>query len=453
MNNERLKEHTYYVKGMHCASCEILLEKRLLEFPNIKFVDASNKNGAIIIKYIKEKPGIKELNKIFKENNYIFYNNFKKEDSKKDGSILNIISISFVVIVLFFLFQRLGIVDLVNVTSSSSLISFFFLGIVAGLSSCMALVGGLILSLSKQWSEIYSKNNSFIEKVQPHLMFNFGRLISYAFFGAILGVVGSKLQFSLSFTSFLVIGVSILMIVLSLQMLGVKYFQRIQFTLPRFFTRYIANENNFKGRYMPFLLGFFTFFLPCGFTITVQGLALISGNFIQGALIMFIFALGTAPTLLLIGISSIKISEIPQFFSKFLKIAGILVLFFALYNINSQFAILGIPNLNNLTNYNNSEGNLPPIINGQQIIKMDAFSFKYEPNYFKVKAGIPVKWEITDVGASGCTNAVISRALFEGQIPLSRGETSIKIFTPQKAGIYAFSCWMGMVSGTIEVVN
>ncbi len=70
-----------------------------------------------------------------------------------------------------------------------------------------------------------------------------------------------------------------------------------------------------------------------------------------------------------------------------------------------------------------------------------------------VKAGVPVRWEIQDTGTSGCTNAVISRNLFDGEIALTPGQTSIKEFTPAKAGKYRFSCWMGMISGTIEVAN
>jgi len=43
--------------------------------------------------------------------------------------------------------------------------------------------------------------------------------------------------------------------------------------------------------------------------------------------------------------------------------------------------------------------------------------------------------------------------LFSEEIALTPGQTSIKEFTPIKPGKYKFSCWMGMVSGTIEVVD
>jgi sulfite exporter TauE/SafE/plastocyanin len=339
--------------------------------------------------------------------------------------------------------------------------------------------------MSKQWAELYSDSNSTWKKIQPHLIFNVGRLFSYGVLGAALGAIGSKINCSLKFGPILVIAVSIIMIFLSFQMFGFKAFRKFQFTMPKFITRFIANESNFKGRYMPFLMGALTFFLPCGFTITTQGLALISGSAAQGGLIMFLFALGTLPMLLLIGLSSVKFLQKPHLSERFLKIAGILVLFFAVYNINSQLNVLGTFSLSDLsinstqisnqisntttldvvninstpayntnknTSYKNDEG-LAPIVNGKQILKMDASARGYSPNYFKVRAGVPVRWEITDIGTSGCTNAVISKSLFEGEIRLTPGQTSVKEFTPEKPGKYKFSCWMGMVSGAIEVVD
>jgi plastocyanin domain-containing protein len=85
---------------------------------------------------------------------------------------------------------------------------------------------------------------------------------------------------------------------------------------------------------------------------------------------------------------------------------------------------------------------------------MDASSTGYTPNTFTVKAGQPIRWEITDRGTSGCTNAIISHSLFDGPIYLVPGTTSIKEFTaPTTPSTYRFSCWMGMISGTIVIVN
>lgn len=458
--SKKIREHTFYVRGMHCTSCEVLIEKKLLELGNIKSVEASAAKGEVLIEYEGERLTIERLNEVFKREGYTF--------SDQPGEIINgskprelfaAVGIGLLIIVGFIGLNKLGLPGLIDVSSTSSLPMFFGLGLIAGISSCAALVGGLVLSMSKQWLGMYSEKTSTSEKLQPHLMFNAGRIISYAILGGVIGAIGSKLQISLTFTSVLIIAVSIIMFFLALQMLGVKAFRRFQFTVPKFITRRIADETKFQGKQMPFLMGALTFFLPCGFTITAQGLALISGSVIQGALIMLFFALGTLPALLVIGLSAVKFSQNPYRTDRFLRVAGVLVLFFVFYNIHTQLNVLGLPSFDDIridflqNSKTAQEGGLAPIVKGKQILKMNAFTFGYEPSYFKVKVGIPVRWEITDKGTSGCTNAVISRGLFEGEILLTPGQTSVKEFTPRKPGRYKFSCWMGMVSGVIEVVG
>ena len=467
-NNPVGQEHIYHVSGMHCASCEILVEKDLLKFKGIKSVEASVNNSKVVVEYEGSRPPIKDLNRIFKKHGYTFSDEpMATEKTSPKNQTFNTVVIALALIIGFFILIRSGLNSLVSVNSNSALITYFFFGILAGLSSCAALVGGLILSMSKQWIEKYSDSASTTKKMEPHLMFNAGRLASYAFFGGILGILGGTLKISLTWTSLLVMAVSVLMIMLALQMLGVRSLQRFQISLPKFITRRVADESKFQGRYMPLVMGALTFLLPCGFTLTAQGLALLSGSFWQGALIMFFFALGTTGPLLAIGLSSVKFSQNPNRTQRFLKVAGIVVLVFALYNINAQLNVLGAPSFSNLatakasstnsvTNNNSdqsTDSDLPPIVNGQQVIKMEASANGYQPNYFKVATGVPVRWEVTDTSTSGCTNAVVSRNLFDGQIDLTPGETSVKEFTPTKPGKYKFSCWMGMISGVIEVVE
>jgi len=290
-------------------------------------------------------------------------------------------------------------------------------------------------------------------------MFNTGRVVSYVVLGGTLGMIGSRLQISPQFTAYLIVAISFLMIALGLQMLGVRAFKKFQISAPKIATRYIANENNFQGKYMPFLMGAGTFFLPCGFTITAQSLALLSGNAFQGALIMGAFALGTVPMLLFIGLSSIKFSSKPHLAERFSKVAGFLVLFFALFNISSQMNILGFTGFGDIIKQSKvqnvvDEKDLPLIVDGQQVIRMTASASEDSPDYFKVKVGVPVRWEITaDNSAGGCNSSIVSSGLFSGAVNLIPGQVSVKEFTPQKVGKYRFSCQMGMISGIIEVIN
>lgn len=448
-----LKQKTYMVKGMHCASCELIIEKKLLTIPHVKTADASTSEGSLSITYENAAPNIDELNKFFKEENYRFSENEKSEIQEKKSFREYVYAgiIAAGIILIIYLLTRTGIMGSINVKTTSSLPAFFGLGLIAGISTCAALVGGLVLSLSKQWFEVYP-GNKLSQKLAPHLLFNIGRLFSYALIGVILGLIGKKIQLSLTFSSFLTIAVSLIMIALGLQMLNVKYFRGFKLSLPKKLTRKIADEKKYSNKMFPLLLGGLTIFLPCGFTITAEGLALISGSAVRGGLIMLAFALGTAPALFLIGLSSVKIFA-SRWARQFSLTAGILILFLGLYNINSQIKVITGNDFVFAANKTNGSGYNPTLTNGKQLIKMQASSYKYTPNYFKLKKGVPVRWEITDVGTSGCTNAVLARALFPDVIQLTPGKTSIKEFTPEKTGRFKFSCWMGMVSGVFEVVE
>lgn len=444
-----MKEHRYRVSGMHCASCELLVEKRILEEKGVKAVEASKGSGEVRIEYKNNKPGIGRLNKMFAKEGYVFGEKGGTEKGSQKGNMLKAGGIGLILMAGFLVLNKLGLAGKVGVATGSSLGAFWVLGLLAGVSSCAALVGGIVLSMSKQWQG----------KIEPQIYFNLGRLISYTIVGLILGAVGSIFKLSPIFSLFLVIGVSVLMIVMGMQMLGVVALTKFQIAVPKSVSKKIMEGGEKKEAYVPFLIGALTVLLPCGFTITTESVAIISGNPLRGAEIMLAFALGTLPSLGLIGFSSMKFLEKPHMSDLFLKVAGILVVFFAFFNINAQLNVLGVTSLNDLKTKEKVEtgkvkrDDMVPIENGKQIMEMRVAASGYAPNYFKIRAGMPVVWKIKDEGSSGCTNAVIARDLFFGEIRLKRGETSVREFTVEKPGRYKFSCWMGMVSGVIEVIK
>ncbi|KKU32354.1 hypothetical protein A3K29_05970 [Candidatus Collierbacteria bacterium RIFOXYB2_FULL_46_14] len=475
-NKEDRTVSTFYIRGLHCASCELIIEKRLKKTEGVIMADVSLDKETLSIETEKDHLiSVDFLNGFFAGDGYAFSTEpFQKQSKTKniscevrDEGNPNDRFVPFMVAALFlmgfYILQKTGFASLVSVNSQSALPVFFLFGLLAGVSSCAALVGSLVLSMSKQWMSKYSENDSLATKSEPHILFNIGRVAGYGFFGAILGFVGNFFRLSPSFSAMLVIAVSVVMIVLGLQMLGVKAVQKFQFRLPKSITRSVSDENNFQGKLSPLFMGALTFFLPCGFTVTAQALALASGSPVQGALIMGLFALGTVPGLLAIGLGSTKMLADKNSSKNFSTLAGILVLAFSLFNVNSQLSVLGLTNVGDviagigtrqILGRTTTAGviNLVPMVGGKQVIKMEASARGYSPNRFQIRVGVPTIMEVTDTGTSGCTNAIISK-LFEGQIDLIPGQVSTREFTPAKVGVYKFTCWMGMVSGTIEVVD
>jgi uncharacterized protein len=457
----------YHVQGMHCASCELLIEKKIISLDGVNSVDASTNKSSVVVEYEDDKkPSSAKLNKIFSKDGYRFAEFGEAVNNEKTNwsDYLNSVAIAAVLIFGFVILNNSGFSGLVNISAKSSLPVFFLFGLLAGCSTCAALVGGIVLSMTKSWTEQYSepeRQSKAKSPLLPHLLFNSGRILSFTILGGVLGVVGSRLQLSFSFTSLLVFVVSIMMIFLGLQMLGIK---SLTFSMPKSLSRFSTNEKNFTGKFAPFLMGAATFLLPCGFTITVEGIALLTGNVLGGALVMLMFVLGTTIPLLAIGLSSLKFFENKTLAGNFSRVAGILVLFFALFNINNQLNFWGLPSFSNISvgayNYKplqkdvgtSRDLSLPEIENGKQILKMSASAYGYTPNALKVRAGIPVSWQITDTGTSGCTSGLIARDFLKEPINLTPGKTSTVEFTPTQKGTYRFSCWMGMVNGTIKVI-
>ena len=71
---------------------------------------------------------------------------------------------------------------------------------------------------------------------------------------------------------------------------------------------------------------------------------------------------------------------------------------------------------------------------------------------FTVRAGIPVEWTIIvpEGKLNGCNGEIIVPALGL-DIHLSEGK-NVVTFTPAEPGTIPYSCWMGMIKSTIEVI-
>lgn len=429
---------TYYVKGMHCAACEVLIEKKLVSNGDAKKARASLKDNKVDIYYDSSAPKTSELNKLFSSDGYTFSTNVTDKPINK----MYTFGILILILVTFVFFEKNGLLSGVNVSSTSSLGAFFLFGFAASISTCAALVGGIIISMSKKWNEMYAGASESV-RAKPFILFNIGRVIAFGILGGLLGTIGNIFSISTTLSSVFVIVISVLMIFLGLQMVGLNYFS-IKF--PKTLTSKFIDEKRFSGNLMPLFLGAGTFFVPCGFTLVAQTIALTSGSFLQGSLIMLAFVLGTLPMLSLISFTSIKVNSLPAVIQKFNFVAGVLVVLFALYNINAQLNVLGIPSLTDLTAKNVKV--TPEIKNSDptstQLIQLEAKGFAYYPKDISVYANRPVRLEIMNTGAVGCANAVVGRGLFNGVITLKDGINVVE-FTPTTKGIYKITCTMGMV--------
>lgn len=330
------KTYTFHVKGMHCKSCEVLTESELKDFPKIKNVRANYKYHSVEVTgdfgEISQETLAIELSEPLLRHGYSLALEEEKKINWSEFKIAIPIALGFAI--LFIALQKLGIVNLVN-SGNVSYGAAFVIGLIASVSTCMAVVGGLVLSMSAN----FAKEG---DKIKPQIYFHSGRLISFLVFGGVIGALGSAFQLGITGTFILSLLVALVLLILGINLLDVFHFtKKLQPTLPKFISDHFLELKKANHSLTPLALGIATFFLPCGFTQSMQIYSLSTGSFMAGALTMFSFALGTLPVLLLLSFGSLGIRDKTRS-GIFFKTAGLVVIFFAFFNLLNSLSIIGL---------------------------------------------------------------------------------------------------------------
>lgn len=325
----------FYVVGMHCAACELLIERKFAKHPLVEKVDAVLAKGKVYLRLAEgtDPQSIRaELSALISADGYELVSD-KADHNIAWAELGKAFGIAVLVFGLFLLVQKLGIIDLVN-TDQINLPFIFMIGVVASISTCMAVVGGLVLSISGS----YAREKQF----KPLALFHISRIVSFFILGGVIGLLGSAFVLTQTTSFILNLFLFVVMLILGLNMLEIfPVLRKFQLKIPKMFGKKALALETTQNIFTPILLGAVTFILPCGFTQSMQLYSLTTGSFLNGAVTMFVFALGTFPVLALISFASVKLSQTLQ--SKlFYKTAGFIVLFFAVFNFLAALVAAGL---------------------------------------------------------------------------------------------------------------
>jgi uncharacterized protein len=444
------------IKGMHCRSCEIILEKNISKIEGVKRVKTNSKKGIAEIEYTDGHCDLQSIEKAVSASGYsLGKGDTKHFFSRNPKDYLELAAAASILFILYAIVSTFGIFDFkLNVNGNSGLLGVLVVGLTAGISTCMALIGGLVLGISSRHAELHPEA-SVAQKFRPHVFFNLGRLVSYVVLGGLIGFLGSAFKLSSSILGIITVALGFFLFFLGLKLVDI--FPRLHnstITLPKRVSKFLGlhretTEYSHRGA---FITGALTFFLPCGFTQAMQLYAISTGSFTQGALIMGIFALGTLPGI--IGIGGLTSSIKGAFARYFFKCAGLVVVFLALFNIVSGLSLIGFSfptafRTDNLENISVEKGIRNE--NGKQIVEMTQLGNGYSPRQFTIKKGVPVVWKIRGTNQYSCAAYIVMPSYKISQ-PIELGENIIE-FTPQQTGQARFTCSMGMYSGYFNVVD
>lgn len=345
MEIQDTKTYTFHVSGMHCKACVFLTESELMDLPHVTAAKSDLATNTIVLTGNfgdkTEEEIAADLTNLLEQHGYtVSVDRFeslttgKKTKNIAWGDFKIAVPIALAFIILFVVLQKIGIVNLVD-ASKITYGTAFVIGIIASLSTCMAVVGGLLLSMSAT----FAKEG---DKVKPQLLFHGGRIVSFFVLGGVIGAIGSAFTLNTYTTFILGLVIGLVMLILGINLLDVfPWAKKLQPSMPRLLSKHVHGATKLNHTLTPLVVGVVTFFLPCGFTQSMQIYTLSTGSFLKGGLIMLAFALGTLPVLALISFSSFSIHKSSKA-GIFFKTAGLIVILFAIFNLINSLVVIGV---------------------------------------------------------------------------------------------------------------
>lgn len=327
-------------------------------------------------------------------------------------------------------------------------------GLTVGGFSCAAVQGGLLASVVAA-----RRGKAF----RPTVAFLTSKLVVYTFLGFLLGVFGQTLSLSASVRIIMQAAAGLYMLAVAANLLKLHpVFRYVIIQPPRFLTRLVRKESKSANLFAPVFLGALTIFIPCGTTLAMEAVAISSGSPVSGALVMGFFTLGTMPLFMGVG----ALASTGKLFDKyFAPVAAFVLVFLGVSSVNSSLVLSGSPfNLNTVGQtisalaqvIRDPAGNVlgavsnVTLVDGVQNANINVLAAGYNPSLIEVKAGKPVKLNVTAQGGLGCTSVFVIPQLKMSK-RLNLGQTATFEFTPDKPGNILWTCSMGMYTGTIRV--
>lgn len=446
-----VKRKRLHIGGMTCINCQNKIEKKLCSTAGIKSAKVSYSDAFADISYDTDIITLKDIAAVIQKLDYQVL-------AKNENQVPNtnhIIALLIIIVALYALLQQFGILNLLVPSQLAETNMGYGMLFVIGLFTsihCVAMCGGINLSQCIPHDAKDLETGSRFSVLKPTFLYNFGRVLSYTMVGFISGGLGSVMTFSNTMQGVLKLVAGVFMIIMGINMLGIfPWLRKLNPKMPKCFVSEIGKQKS--NRNDPLLVGLLNGLMPCGPLQAMQIYALSTGSPFAGAFSMFLFSLGTVP--LMFGLGALSSALGKKFTHKVMKVGAVLIVVLGLSMLSQGWSLSGysLPQMipNSLSAQSDASNGSVKIENGIQIVNTTLSSGKYP--FITVQSEMPVKWIIDAPKGSinGCNNRLfIPEYNIEHQF--KTGENIIE-FTPTKMGTFPYSCWMGMIRGTIKVVE
>ena len=427
------QKKTWHIAGMHCPHCESAILRAVKDQDGLSSPRVDYRSGTLTAQWEDDRLPEEKLADCIAQAGY----ELKRENNSLLRRVLTLLVVALALFSLYMLFALTPLEGLLSAFPTAragmSLGALFVVGLLTSLH-CVAMCGGINLAQSAASAQSGKKISA------SNIQYNAGRLISYTIVGGIVGVLGSVLRISTGVQAAIQIAAAVFMVLMSLNMLDLGVLKGVMPTLPQGLRARLLGE----GKNSSLWIGLVNGLMPCGPLQAMQLYALSTGSWTMGALSMACFCLGTIPLMLGFGLVSGKLNKQ---FAKPMRIAsGLLVLVMGMAMLTRGLTLSGV------------QVRLPAqaVQTNASVATEDYQTVNSELEWrgypdITVKAGVPVRWVIhAEPGRiTGCNNEMVIPAL-NLRVPLSEGDNVVE-FTVDTPGVIAYTCWMGMLHGSITV--
>jgi sulfite exporter TauE/SafE/plastocyanin domain-containing protein/copper chaperone CopZ len=483
------------VRGMTCAACERHVSEAAAGLPGVAAAKADQARGRLTIDYDPDTTGRAALaeaaSAAVAEVGYAVTGTVHAAGQAR---VLPSVALGLGLVGLFLVMNGLGWFNyLPTIDSTVGLGMVFVAGLLTSLH-CVAMCGGIALSQSQPapvepGAPAAGRWSAATRGAQYHL----GRVVAYTLLGGIVGALGSVLSLSPLGKGLVAAVAGVFMVLMGLRMVGLlprlgrfRPLGRLGGALRRLLpSRGIAALRG-KG---PFFVGLLNGLMPCGPLQSMQLYALGTGSALLGAASMFLFSLGTVPLLYAFGSFAGLLRQ--SWRLRLVQAGAVLVVFFGLAMAGRALEFTGAGGQvrammasamaavhsgqsdapagvlavgasgEDVRGGNGSGGKDAPagrpsttayVKDGVQYVSFDLQRSAYAP--ITIQKGLPVRWTINATAATlnGC-NGTVTVPQLGLRKKLQVGANLIEFTAPAAAGALGYTCWMGMISSTINVVD
>jgi sulfite exporter TauE/SafE len=220
-----------------------------------------------------------------------------------------------------------------------TIISIAFLG---SFGHCIGMCGGIVVAYTTIKIEPAS---SKVSKSAAHLLYSFGRVLTYTVLGAMFGALGGVATFSNYANGGLLIFAGIAMVLAGLSLMGkIKFLTLIEhsFSSSPMYKKAFKSVLNSKSNLSFFVLGMLNGLLPCGFVYFFAITAASTADPIYGALVMAIFGLSTIPAMFGLGFLT-SLASAMSFRNMMMSLSSIAVILYGAYTIYNGYDYINNP--------------------------------------------------------------------------------------------------------------